>query len=206
MVKLVLKFTAVLFTALLVLGIWQSLPTSTPPFLDADGEPLAGSIAEEEWIEVNGLQQWTLILGRDRNDPLLLVLHGGPGAGEFAWFRAFNSRLEDEFVVVHWDQRGAGKSFDPDLTPPESMIFPQFVADVDVVVDHLREKFQRDRVAILGHSWGSLLGTAYVSANPDIIILVQTIQNNMKNTLTALTRYLTRWKKFRGIWKADKVR
>ena len=45
-----------------------------------------------------------------------------------------------------------------------------------------------------------------VSANPDIIILVQTIQNNMKNTLTALTRYLTRWKKFRGIWKADKVR
>ena len=45
-----------------------------------------------------------------------------------------------------------------------------------------------------------------ISANPDIIVLVQTIQNNMKTTLTALTRYLTRWKKFRGIWKTDKVR
>ncbi|CAH1801914.1 unnamed protein product [Owenia fusiformis] len=43
-----------------------------------------------------------------------------------------------------------------------------------------------------------------ISASPEIIELVQSIQNSMKNTLTGLTRYLTRWKKYRGIWKVDK--
>ena len=45
-----------------------------------------------------------------------------------------------------------------------------------------------------------------ISANPDIIVLVQSIQNSMKATLTTLTRYLTKWKKFKGIWKSEKVR
>ena len=44
-----------------------------------------------------------------------------------------------------------------------------------------------------------------ISANPEVIEMVQTIQNNMKNTLTSLQRYLNRWKKYRGIWKVDKV-
>lgn len=43
------------------------------------------------------------------------------------------------------------------------------------------------------------------STNPEVIELVQTIQANMKNTITSLTRYLTKWKKYRSIWKVDKV-
>lgn len=165
--KIIVRTLGALVLLLAVLLGWLSLPTSTPPFLNADGAPIAGSIAEEEWIEVNGLSQWTLTRGRNRDNPILLVLHGGPGAGEFAWFRAYNSNLENEFVVVHWDQRGAGKSFDAAATPPESMNLPQFIADIDVVVDHLREKFGRERIALLGHSWGSLLGTMYSAAYPD---------------------------------------
>ena len=165
--KLFLRALGALLLVLTVLLAWQSWPPSTPPFIDDDGAPIAGSIAEEEWIEVNGLQQWTLTRGLDRDNPILLVLHGGPGAGEFAWFRAYNSNLEAEFVVVHWDQRGAGKSFDPEATPPESMNLPQFIADIDVVVDHLRAKFGRERITLLGHSWGSLLGTMYAAAHPE---------------------------------------
>jgi len=158
------------FTGLVFAGVlaWLSWPTSTPAITDSDGSPLPNSIAEEEWLTVNGLSQWTLTRGRDRNAPILLVLHGGPGAGEFAWFRAFNSDLEDDFVVVHWDQRGAGKSFDS-ATPAATMTLEQYIADIDVLVDHLRAKFGRSRIALLGHSWGSLLGTIYVSRHPEKI-------------------------------------
>lgn len=164
--KIFVRSLIALSLALGISLIWLLWPTSTPAIVDANGTTISGSIAEEEWVEVNGLRQWTLTRGRDRDNPVLLVLHGGPGAGEFAWFRAYNSNLEDEFVVVHWDQRGAGKSFDPD-TPAETMNLPQIIADIDVVVDHLRTKFGRERIAILGHSWGSLLGTTYVAAHPE---------------------------------------
>lgn len=163
--KIIVRLLSAVALTLAVSLTWLLWPTSTPAFVDANGDPVSGSIAEEEWVEVNGLAQWTLTRGRDRDNPVLLVLHGGPGAGEFAWFRAYNSNLEDEFVVVHWDQRGAGKSFDAD-TPAETMNLPQIIADIDVVVDHLRVKFRRDRIAVLGHSWGSLLGTTYVAAHP----------------------------------------
>ncbi len=164
--KILFRSLGILFLAITLALVWQLWPTSTPAFVDANGAPVSGSIAEEEWVEVNGLQQWTLTRGAHVDNPVLLVLHGGPGAGEFAWFRAYNSNLEDEFVVVHWDQRGAGKSFDP-ATPAETMNLPQIVADIDMVVDHLRSKFGRERIAILGHSWGSLLGTLYASAHPE---------------------------------------
>jgi len=164
--KLVVRLLGIIALGLILALGWLSWPSSTPAIVDAQGVTIPNSIAEEEWIEVNGLRQWTLTRGQDKDAPILLVLHGGPGAGEFAWFRAHNSNLEDAFVVVHWDQRGAGKSFDSD-TPSETMNVPQFISDIDVVVDHLKAKFRRDRIAILGHSWGSLLGTMYVAAHPE---------------------------------------
>lgn len=161
----------VLGSAVLALSLavgWFALPTHTPAITDIDGAPLANSIAEEEWVDINGLPQWTLTRGLDRDAPVLLVLHGGPGVSEFAWFRAFNSNLENSFVVVHWDQRAAGKSFDSS-TPTETMNVEQFASDMDKLVDHLRDKFDRDRIAVLGHSWGSILGTIYTSRHPEKI-------------------------------------
>lgn len=164
--KIVLRSLGILILGFILALGWFSWPTSTPAIVDVQGSVVPGSIAEEEWIDVNGLSQWTLTRGHDSDAPILLVLHGGPGVSEFALFRAFNSDLESGFVVVHWDQRGAGKSFDSAM-PPETVNVPQFVADMDVVVDHLREKFGRDRIAILGHSWGSILGTLYSAAHPE---------------------------------------
>ena len=163
------RFIKILVVFVLVVGgifAWLSWPVHTPAITDLDGSPLPGSIAEEERLSINGLNQWTLTRGRDSEAPILLVLHGGPGAGEFAWFRAYNSSLENDFVVVHWDQRGAGKSFDS-ATPADTMNLEQYISDIDVLVDHLRTKFARERIAILGHSWGSLLGTIYVSRHPE---------------------------------------
>jgi pimeloyl-ACP methyl ester carboxylesterase len=164
--KMFLRAVGAALTLVVIALVWLSWPTYTPPITDANGVALPNSISEEERLTINGLEQWTLTRGADRDAPILLVLHGGPGAGEFAWFRAYDSALEDHFVVVHWDQRGAGKSFDS-ATPPETMNLEQYILDIDALIDHLRSKFGRERIAVLGHSWGSLLGTIYVSRHPE---------------------------------------
>jgi len=96
----------------------------------------------------------------------LIVLHGGPGMSEMGFFRRFNAPLERYFTIVHWDQRGTGKSFDRNI-PRSSMTPEQFVADLDELVEIVRRRFGKQKVAILGHSWGSTLGAIYAARFPE---------------------------------------
>src|SRR5215469_18919899 len=89
----------------------------TPPFRDSAGSIVPDAIAEVSWVQLGGVDQWVLIRGRSRANPLLVILHGGPGSSETALFRAFNSEIEDAFTVVYWDQRGAGRSYRRSLDP-----------------------------------------------------------------------------------------
>lgn len=85
-------------------------PGSTPPIHDQDGNILLNSVAGLEKVNIGGMEQWILIRGEDISNPILLWLHGGPGASQMPVARYFNEDLEKDFIVVHWDQRGAGKS------------------------------------------------------------------------------------------------
>jgi pimeloyl-ACP methyl ester carboxylesterase len=85
----------------------------TPPFRDPTGEVIGGSIAEVGYRHLGGLAQWVMIRGESLANPVLILLHGGPGFSETHFFRHFSSALEKVFTVVYWDQRGSGKSFDP---------------------------------------------------------------------------------------------
>lgn len=138
---------------------------STPPFLDESGAPLSGSIAEETYLPMPGSEQYLLVRGRHRRNPILLFVHGGPGGSETALMRLFQAELEDRFVMAYWDQRAAGKSYRSDISPG-SMTIRQFVADMDQVVDHLRRRLQREQVFVLGHSWGATLGMVYSKEFP----------------------------------------
>ncbi|WP_174627697.1 alpha/beta fold hydrolase [Candidatus Methylobacter favarea] len=104
--------------------------------------------------------------GADRHAPLLLWLHGGPGGAERPLFRYFNSDLEDHFVVAYWDQRGAGRSFDPQADP-QRLTIARHLADLDVIVDHLRQSLSQEKIALIGHSWGAALGLLYTQSHPD---------------------------------------
>lgn len=139
---------------------------ATPPFLGPDGEPLPGSIAEARYLRLGGVDQWVLVRGESLANPPLILLHGGPGLSETFLFRHFNAALERSFTVVYWDQRGAGKSFDPAI-PRSSMTVERFVADLAELVDAVRGRLGSDRVVILGHSWGSVLGPLYVARFPE---------------------------------------
>lgn len=139
--------------------------TRTPLFRDPSGKFASGSIAEAGAWTIGGIDQWVMIRGRDAGNPLLVILHGGPGSSETALFRAFNADLEGAFTVVYWDQRGAGRSYAKSI-PPESMTVDRFVADLDELVETLLKRFARRQVVLLGHSWGSVLGVLYASAFP----------------------------------------
>ncbi|GAB3548938.1 hypothetical protein GCM10027577_25920 [Spirosoma fluminis] len=88
---------------------WQS-PGKTSPILDEDRKPLPNSVAELLTVQINGTTQWLLIRGHDRRKPILLFLHRGPGLPELSLLVGYT--LEKQFVVVNWEQRGFGKSYD----------------------------------------------------------------------------------------------
>lgn len=127
----------------------------------------ADPIAVQESVVLGGTRQWLLIRGAHRNKPVLLFIHGGPGSPYMGFAHQFQSALEQSFVVVQWDQRGAGKSF-PD-TAPASMTVQQFQSDTHEMVLYLKQRFGRDRIFLLGHSWGAYLGLQEAWQHPENI-------------------------------------
>jgi pimeloyl-ACP methyl ester carboxylesterase len=138
----------------------------TPPIRGPQGEILPGSIAEIGYLRLGGFDQWVRIRGESTAHPPLILLHGGPGFPEMRLFRYFNAPLEKNFTVVYWEQRGTGKSFDRKI-PQSSMTVERFLADLDELVDAVRKRFGKERVAIYGHSWGSALGVLYAARFPE---------------------------------------
>ena len=137
----------------------------TPPFRGPKGELVPGSIAKINYLRLGGLDQWVMIRGENVANPLLIMLHGGPGFPETRLLRFFNAPLEKDFTVIYREQRGTGKSFDRKIPPP-SMTVDQFISDLDELVEGMRERFGEDKIAIYGHSWGSALGVLYASRFP----------------------------------------
>lgn len=138
----------------------------TVPFTDARGRVVPGSVASMELVRIGGVNQCVWFRGSSTSNPPLILLHGGPGASESALFRRFNAELERHFLVVYWEQRGTGRSFNADIAP-ESMTITQLVRDLDEVVQLVRRRFHHDKVVLLAHSWGTVLGTLYAARHPE---------------------------------------
>lgn len=104
--------------------------------------------------------------GRRAESPILLKLHGGPGQAEMAT-AGLNGLLEDDFVVVEWDQRGSGKS-GAAIRPARAMNVGQLVADTIELTEYLTQRLGRRKLIVVGHSWGSVLGLMAVQRRPDL--------------------------------------
>ena len=133
----------------------------------ADAIACPPGIAWSGYVDINAVPQWLLIRGEDARNPLLLFLHGGPGmpltmlAG-----RRYSAEIEKHFVVVYWEQRGAGKSYSAALerTP---LTNEQLVSDVDAVSRYLLTTYHRQKLYLVGHSWGALLGIIAITDHPE---------------------------------------
>ncbi|MFX1416136.1 MAG: alpha/beta fold hydrolase [Promethearchaeota archaeon] len=125
-------------------------------------------ISSLEEITLGDLKQWIFIRGVDRNNPVLIFLHGGPGEPSVGMSscRRLDSELIEHFTVVHWDQRGAGKSYSSRI-PVDSMSLDRLVEDCNELIDYLRNKFDTPKVFIVAHSSGTLIGIRTAHKYPE---------------------------------------
>ncbi len=134
----------------------QAVAIATPPGIDEAG-----------FVRINGLDQWVTIRGQDLRKPVVLVLHGGPG-GAISNLIARMAPLERDYVVVQWDQPGAGRT----LARAKGRVDPALdtaamVRDGLAVTDHVRARLGREKIILVGWSWGSELGVLMTQAAPD---------------------------------------
>jgi pimeloyl-ACP methyl ester carboxylesterase len=165
--RTVLRIVGFLLLAAVAVALYLIWPVSTPPFLDPQGNRLPHSIAVMESWMINGVPESVIIRGRDASSPVLIWVHGGPGQSETPVVRHFNGALEDRFLMVYWDQRYAGRSFDPFGPKPKSLRIDDYVADLDVVIANLRNRLHCGKVVLLAHSWGTVPGILYAERHPE---------------------------------------
>ena len=149
----------------------ESLPRSRVIGTIADARKVVTGrgIEDSRAISINGIQQWINVRGKDTRNPILLLLHGGPGSPETPYDWTFQTPWEDFFTVVEWDQRGAGKTYalnDPDKIAP-TMTLPQMLSDTEQVIEYLRRTYRKQKIILVGHSWGSVLGVLIAQKHPD---------------------------------------
>jgi pimeloyl-ACP methyl ester carboxylesterase len=140
-----------------------------PNFGTAANLPVSDTIAtpiqETRFVTLGGIEQWITIRGANRANPVLLMVHGGPGDAQSS-LRSTYAVYEKDFTIVQWDQRGAGKTYakNPD-SPPE----PERVQlDGIELAQHLCNYLAKKKVLLLGHSWGSYLATGMVQRRPEL--------------------------------------
>lgn len=129
----------------------------------------ANGIDEAKYVEIGGIEQWITIRGEDRSNPVLLLLHGGPGDATNLWgYAGFRSWLKT-FTVVQWDQRGAGRTMGRNgasLAP--TITIERMAQDGIELAELLRKTLGTTKIILVGHSWGSTLGVFMVKARPDL--------------------------------------
>ena len=131
-------------------------PGKPKPILNDKGERIEGSISEKTFIMVNGVRQGMFIRGNNKNNPVLLYVHGGPAFPNYFLIDKYKPGLEDLFTVCYWEQRGGGLSYSKEVTL-ESMNLEQLASDAIEVTKYLCKRFGKDRVYMMAHSGGTPL-------------------------------------------------
>ena len=146
----------IIIIALIVRFIGQRINNKTPD----------GGINETMYVDINGTKQWINIYGQDKDNPVLLFLHGGPGAATSHTAYVLTRKWSDVYTVVTWDQRNAGKSYSADQTSTE-LTYDLMMQDGVEMTEFLRKYLGKKKITLLGHSWGSFYGSNLVLAHPE---------------------------------------
>lgn len=146
--------------------LWFVSPGKTRPIPDANGNTPLNSISEKIFVNINGVEQGMFLRSADTAHPVLLYLHGGPAMPTYFLEQQYPTGLETHFTICWWEQRGAGISYSADI-PPETMTVQQMIADTVAVTDYLRNRFGKEKIYLMGHSWGSFIGIQAAAQAPD---------------------------------------
>lgn len=126
------------------------------------------SIKTHEGVEIGGIKQWIGVKGADDSKPLLLFLHGGPGFSSKNYAKKFIKYLQKDFIIAQWDQRETGitRHWSP---YNDSLTVDLFHQDTEEVVSYLLKKFSKDKIFLVGYSWGGFLGLHFANKHPELL-------------------------------------
>jgi len=126
------------------------------------------AIDTKEAVPINGTNLHIRIRSGNADNPVVLFLHGGPGVCDRHWVLKYQSGLADVCTMVCWDQRGSGKSY-TSQQGKQTMTIDQVIEDARLLVEYLCQRFHQEKLILVGHSWGSFLGTVLMSRYPEHI-------------------------------------
>jgi pimeloyl-ACP methyl ester carboxylesterase len=121
---------------------------------------------------IGGIEQWINVRGQDRANPMILFVHGGPASPSMPTTWQWQRPIEEYFTVAHYDQRGVGKTLRANdrEAVAGTLNIERFVDDAIEVAEHLRARYRKDKLIIVGHSWGTVVSTRAVLKRPDLFL------------------------------------
>ncbi|MBO5558762.1 alpha/beta fold hydrolase [Ruminococcus sp.] len=153
---ILITIVAVIIILLVARLIGKSINSKTPD----------GGINESMYVDINGTKQWINIYGQDKGNPVLLYLHGGPGTATSWLDWSILRSLSEDYTVVGWDQRGFGHNY-PEYAENELPSAEMFLQDGLEMTDYLREYLGKEKITLLGHSWGSVYASNLALEYPE---------------------------------------
>jgi pimeloyl-ACP methyl ester carboxylesterase len=128
----------------------------------------AMAIDEGLFADINGMEQWITIRGRDRRNPALLILHGGPGF-PMSFMAPVFAAWEEHYTLVQWDQPGGGATYLKNAARGQGpLTVARYVEDGIAVTEFVRDRLDVEKVVLMGASWGTMLGVMMVRRRPDL--------------------------------------
>lgn len=122
----------------------------------------------QEYVEINGINEYVLHFPCNQK-PVLLFVHGGPGTSESVFGYKFKDMFQERCSLVFYDQRGTGRTYrkNPKAAPTLELL----LEDLHSTVEYIKKYYHTQKIILMGHSWGTVLGTIYAKKHPENLSL-----------------------------------
>lgn len=185
----------------LLVAIGLMFPTWTPA-IKGDN-----SISLLEQIEINGTGHEVMIRGSDQHNPIIIFVHGGPGCSEIPYVRKYQDLLERNFTIVHYDQRGSGKSYHF-FEDYSNLSTDLLVDDLLELTDYVNELLGQEKVLLIGHSFGTYIGMKAAAKTPDKFVAyigIGQVADHVQSELDSLAFTLVQAKQTGNLEDVDRL-
>ncbi|MBB6256716.1 pimeloyl-ACP methyl ester carboxylesterase [Xanthomonas arboricola] len=126
-------------------------------------------VHEAGLVQIGGIQQWVTIEGQDCRNPVVLIVHGGPGNPNTPFAKHLFGSWTRDFTIVQWDQRGSGKTYAASKPADgETLTMQRLTQDGSAVARYAMQRLGKPKLILMGGSWGSALSVTIAKANPSL--------------------------------------
>lgn len=178
--KLMTILICILAVPVLLFVVWWIM---SPGKIRTYTEP--NSLSEKFVMDINGAPNGFFINSKDINNPVLLFVSSGPGTDDYVFTDKYKDmHIEDEFTVVYWDYRYMGIAYDKDIDI-DSINIDNLLNDTYAVTEYLKERFNKDKIFIMGFSGGTKIALMEVQKHPEnyyaYIAMAQCVTDSEEN-------------------------